>query len=84
MLFRSAGNNYQNLYQLLENKTYGIEPVIFSDVDNKKIKVNNYVYMNFPLSDKYIFDVLDKMDRKELEKIILNPETIRNLKLRNK
>ena len=79
-----AGNNYQNLYQLLENKTYGIEPVIFSDVDNKKIKVNNYVYMNFPLSDKYIFDVLDKMDRKELEKIILNPKTIKKLKLRNK
>ena len=79
-----AGNNYQNIYQLLENKTYGIEPVIFSDVDNKKIKVNNYVYMNFPLSDKYIFDVLDKMDRKELEKIILNPKTIKKLKLHNK
>ena len=58
--------------------------MIITSLDNKKIKVNNYVYMNFPLSDKYIFDVLDKMDRKELEKIILNPKTIKKLKLRNK
>ena len=75
-ILRDITNNnakYQDIFSYLLKKTYGVEPEIFSKLNTHKMKVNEVVNLNFSQNEKKLFDVINELDVKDLNRIISDP-----------
>ena len=66
-------DKYRGLFEHMKNSTYGIEPLIFSRKSINKIQVSESVGLDFGISERELFDLINSYDEKDLKRIIDDP-----------
>ena len=74
-VIREITNNkkcYEKIYEELNN-TYGVEPEIFSDQNENKLKISENVQLNLLPKEMELVNYISNLSVSELETIITNP-----------
>lgn len=74
---------YKEIYDYIENYTYGIEPEITTRISSNKIQVSESVSLDFSLSEKRFFDFLKTLNLGQLNYIMNNPNDTLKVLLNN-
>ena len=75
-LLKEITNNnpkYNEIYQLIESKTFGIEPEIISRRTSNNINISESVSLDFSSNERELFLFLNRLNNHDLEFILKNP-----------
>ena len=85
LLKQIIGDNteYKEIFDYIENYTYGIEPEITTRISSNKIQVSESVSLDFSLSEKRFFDYLATLNLGQLNYVMNNPNETLKIILNN-